>query len=138
MHPDFHTGDDAPTRATPSGRCGALNEAWAVLGDDDRRRVYDQGLERPAAAPRSGAPGHPAPPSPDFVPYIDDDTDYSALLDEAGPGNGATVPRAAQLAPVVLFGRVGLRLLGRPGHGPDRGLRGGGRQPGAVRPRRSS
>jgi curved DNA-binding protein CbpA len=102
VHPDFHTGDDAATRAEAEQQMRALNEAWSVLGDDDLRRVYDKGLEDHHTEVRRTRPA--GTPSPDFVPYIDDDTDYSALLDEAGPGNGATVPRAAQLAPIVLFG----------------------------------
>jgi hypothetical protein len=102
VHPDFHTGDDAATRAKAEQQMRALNEAWSVLGDDALRRVYDQGLEDHRTEVRRSRPA--GTPSPDFVPYIDDDTDYAALLDEAGPGNGATVPRAVQLAPVVLFG----------------------------------
>lgn len=102
VHPDFHTGDDASTRAKAEQQMRALNEAWSVLGDDELRRVYDQGLEDRRTEVRRSRPA--GTPSPDFVPYIDDDTDYSAVLDEAGPGNGATVPRAAQLAPIVLFG----------------------------------
>ena len=102
VHPDFHTGDDPATRARAEQQMRALNEAWAVLGDDARRRAYDQGLEDRRTEVRRSRPA--GTPSPDFVPYIDDDTDYSALLDEAGPGNGATIPRAAQLAPIVLFG----------------------------------
>jgi len=102
VHPDFHTGDDAATRAKAEQQMRALNEAWSVLGDDARRRVYDQGLEDRRAEVRRSRPA--GTPSPDFVPYVDDDTDYAALLDEAGPGNGATIPRAVQLAPVVLFG----------------------------------
>jgi curved DNA-binding protein CbpA len=108
VHPDFHTGDDPATRADAEQQMRALNEAWAVLGDEATRRAYDQGLDdrRPSSA--TGRPGRPGTrptgaPSPDFVPYSDDDTDYAALLDEAGPGNGATIPRAVQLAPVVLF-----------------------------------
>jgi hypothetical protein len=105
VHPDFHAGADPATRAEAEREMRRLNAAWAVLGDEERRREYDDGLriearrvvrERPAGAP-----------SPEFVPYSDDDTDYAALLDEAGPGNGATVPRAVQLAPPLLLG-IGL------------------------------
>ena len=101
-HPDFHGDATEATRAAAEREMRRLNGAWAVLGDENRRRDYDDGLriearrvarERPAGAP-----------SPEFVPYVDDDTDYSALLDEAGPGNGATVPRAIQLAPPLLLG----------------------------------
>ena len=102
VHPDFHADADEATRLGAEREMRRLNAAWAVLGDEGSRRDYDDGLriearrvvrERPAGAP-----------SPEFVPYIDDDTDYAALLDEAGPGNGATIPRAIQLAPPLLLG----------------------------------
>jgi hypothetical protein len=100
-HPDFHVTADGDTKAAAERQMRQLNEAWAVLGDPGRRRDYDGDLR---ARLRKVAGDRPAgTPSPGFVPYVDDDTDYSALLDEAGPGNGATVPRAAQLAPVVLL-----------------------------------
>jgi hypothetical protein len=101
VHPDFHVGADSRTRADAERQMRRLNEAWAVLGDHDRRRDYDGDLR---AQQRRAVRERPAgTPSPDFVPYVDDDTDYSALLDEAGPGNGASIPRAAQLAPVMLL-----------------------------------
>ena len=105
-HPDFHTDADLATRSSAEERMRRVNQAWAVLGDEDRRRAYDQTLaegERDArlAERRSRPPGAP---SPEFVPYADDDTDYAALLDDAGPGNGAKVPRVVQMAPVVLLG----------------------------------
>jgi len=105
VHPDFHTDADAATRADAEREMRRLNAAWAVLGDDERRRDYDRELraeergQRPAVRDRASGAA-----SPDFVPYVDDDTDYAALLDEAGPGNGATVPRFVQLAPVALLG----------------------------------
>jgi hypothetical protein len=99
-HPDFHADADARTRAENEREMRQLNEAWAVLGDPERRQRYDAGLgDSPA---RSGpSPSASAPPV--FVPYDDDDTDYAALLDDAPVGNGARVPRAAQLAPVLLL-----------------------------------
>jgi DnaJ-domain-containing protein 1 len=102
VHPDFHTGDAPARRAQAEQQMRVLNEAWAVLGDDALRRAYDSGLQDQRREVRRSRPA--GTPSPDFVPYVDDDTDYAALLDEAGPGNGATVPRAVQLAPIVLFG----------------------------------
>lgn len=104
-HPDFHTEADARTRSEAEEQMRRVNEAWAVVGDPDLRRDYDRLLadgertERRAER-RNRATGAP---SPDFVPYVDDDTDYAALLDDAAPGNGARVPRAVQLAPVVLL-----------------------------------
>jgi hypothetical protein len=119
VHPDFHTGEDAAGRARAEQQMRTLNAAWAVLGDEGRRRAYDEGL-RDTGRPGSRSDSRPGSRSdsrpgtrvrrpagtanPDFVPYVDDDTDYAALLDEAGPGTGATVPRWVQLAPVALFG----------------------------------
>ena len=37
------------------------------------------------------------------MPYVDDDTDYAALLDDTPVGNGARLPRGAQLAPAGLL-----------------------------------
>jgi curved DNA-binding protein CbpA len=111
-HPDFHSAADARTRATSEARMRDLNEAWAVLGDPARRAAYDASLRghvRPDdeavddARTRSARPTGAA--DPDFVPYDDgEDVDYAALLDDAPTGNGATVPRAAQILPAVLFG----------------------------------
>jgi hypothetical protein len=99
-HPDFHADADRSTRAANEVEIRRLNEAWAVLGDPDARRRYDEtlglgdGARRPAAEPE---------PDAVFVPYDDDDTDYAALLDDAPIGRGAKLPRAAQLAPAVLL-----------------------------------
>ncbi len=108
-HPDFHASADPATRAANEASMRRLNEAWAVLGDPARRAAYDAALEGPvygtgatASAPSARPTGRP---DPDFVPYDDsDDTDYAALLDDGPPGNGATLPRGAQLLPAVLFG----------------------------------
>ena len=105
-HPDFHASADPPTRAANEVRMRRLNEAWAVLGDPSRRAAYDltlRGFEAESAAPPPPRPT--GAPDPDFVPYDDsDDTDYAALLDDAPRGNGASLPRGAQLLPAVLFG----------------------------------
>jgi hypothetical protein len=99
-HPDFHADADGDTRAANEAEIRRLNQAWAVLGDAEARRRYDESLglgpavRRPVAAPE---------PDAAFVPYDDDDTDYAALLDDAPIGRGARLPRAVQLAPAVLL-----------------------------------
>jgi DnaJ domain len=104
-HPDFHAGADARTRMRNEREMRQLNEAWAVLGHPERRRRYDAGLVdqidwQRRQAERSRPQGTP---HPEFVPYDDDDTDYAALLDDAPVGNGARLPRSAQLAPALLL-----------------------------------
>ncbi len=113
-HPDFHTNADASVRLDAEREMQRLNDAWAVLGDPQRRREYDATLRAgdgtgsgfvaaPADAwdPRSGV-SHP-----DFVPFDDDpdDPDHDAFLDlDDTPFPGAsTVPRWQQLLPVGLF-----------------------------------
>jgi hypothetical protein len=85
-------------QATAEDRMRAINEAWAVLGDQERRRRYDEEL-----VARERSQRRPNAPSPGFVPLVDDDTDYAALLDDT-PTEGTSVPRPLQLAPAVLFG----------------------------------
>jgi hypothetical protein len=111
-HPDFHTEADTATRAGAEERMRCVNQAWAVLGDADRRRDYDRVLAEGERAERLAERRNhrPGTPSPDFVPYVDDDTDYAALLDDLPAGNGARVPRAVQLAPVVLLALAGFAL----------------------------
>jgi hypothetical protein len=43
-HPDFHTDAEPEARAAADRRMQQINEAWAVLGDPDRRATYDLGL----------------------------------------------------------------------------------------------
>jgi curved DNA-binding protein CbpA len=104
-HPDFHADADSRTRARNEREMRRLNEAWAVLGDPARRHRYDASLQLDSErlrreAERSRPQGTP---HPEFVPFDDDDTDYAALLDDAPDGNGARLPRAAQLAPALLL-----------------------------------
>jgi hypothetical protein len=75
-----------------------INEAWAVLGDPDRRRDYDDQLRVDARRDRrSNAP------SPDFVPYDDTpDVDHAELLDDT-PIVGTEVPRWLQILPAGLL-----------------------------------
>lgn len=53
VHPDRTGGDAAAMQA--------LNEAWRVLGDPDRRRAYDRSLEREGIAEGGGAKNGPSP-----------------------------------------------------------------------------
>jgi curved DNA-binding protein CbpA len=67
-HPDRHVHADPATRREAERRMREITEAWAVLGDPDRRRRYDQGLGDRARTPgsagatsRGSAPGGGGP-----------------------------------------------------------------------------
>ena len=49
-HPDHQTGADDAWRVESERRMRELNDAWAVLGDQERRRAYNRSLELQAAA----------------------------------------------------------------------------------------
>ncbi|OWY62655.1 hypothetical protein B7486_57255, partial [cyanobacterium TDX16] len=96
-HPDFHTGDPEATRAASAERMRAVNDAWRVLSDPHRRRVYDE-RNRPENST-----------SPGWVPPDDDDDWDPAMLDDT-PLNGVKPPRSFALAPFGLF-MVGVLLV---------------------------
>lgn len=118
-HPDFFAGADGPTRADAERRMRAINEAWAVLGDQGRRLAYDQtrGLAPERAGQSCGRP---------FEPFDagEDDIDPRDLPDEPyrpdDRGRKGPLGRVAGLAPVLAFvaavvlGAVGL-LVGSVG-----------------------
>ena len=54
-HPDHHVQSDASTRQHAELRMREINDAWAVLGDVERRRNYDRLRELRAAADRINA-----------------------------------------------------------------------------------
>ena len=90
-HPDVDGGDPLAMQA--------VNDAWATLGDPERRRRYDRTHPAPAAEPGGGA---------------DLDGPWGALADDDGPEGGG-VPASGWFAvvPVGLFAAsVGLGLLG--------------------------
>ena len=109
-------------RSTRRGRC------WATSAP---RRVRRPGRSRITGAEVRGS--RPAgTPSPDFVPYDDDDTDYAALLDEAGPGQRRHHPAGGAAG----AGRAVRHLASSPSRRPwspaSARSRGGHHQPGAV------
>lgn len=44
LHPDHHMEASDPERHIAERRMREVNAAWAVLGDEESRRVYDIGL----------------------------------------------------------------------------------------------
>lgn len=100
-HPDYFVDAPPAERAAAEARMRAINEAWAVLGDADRRRAHE--AERP--------------PEP-FRPFSPD------AEDEADPRDAPDVPyrpappptlggRARTMAPVLLFfAAIGVAIFG--------------------------
>src|SRR5690606_13392558 len=94
---------DGARRAAAEARMREINEAWAVLGDPERRRAYDAERRARARARRASNAPHP-----DFVPYDDgDDADDLDLLDDT-PMEGTHVPRWLQVLPAALVAFGGL------------------------------
>jgi curved DNA-binding protein CbpA len=110
-HPDFHAQADPATRAGIEREMQSINEAWAVLGDPERRRRYDEGMSAATRNP-SGRPG-PGPARYDFVPYDDGDDEIDpALFDDIGVA-GTEVSRSIQMAPIVcLLGGLAGVIIG--------------------------
>jgi hypothetical protein len=99
-HPDFHAGGSAGERAEADRRMRQINEAWAVLGDDRRRRRYD--VEEKL---RGALPGDE--PGDVFVPFdiTDDGPDPRDAPDVPyRPAPVTTRRRLLSLAPAVVFG----------------------------------
>ena len=120
-HPDFHTTADASVRSAAERDMQQINDAWAVLGDPQRRREYDASLRadtttsaggggggRYVAQPGGGWDPRSGAAHPDFVPFDDgdDDPDYNAVLDDLDDtpyGTSRPVARWQQMLPVGLF-----------------------------------
>jgi len=106
-HPD-HAGGDA-------ARMRAINQAWAVLGDPDRRARYDLTLRAPATAaptpraPRRGYEPDPAYPADEVV----DDLWEDLSADDQPVRVTVVLPKWLRLLPVGTFGgAVGTFVLG--------------------------
>jgi hypothetical protein len=90
-HPDFFVDASPGERAAAEARMRAVNEAWAVLGDRQRRAAHDD------AAPRGFQPFE-APLDDEPDPRDQPDTPYRP----APPAS--TRRQLTTLAPALLFG----------------------------------
>jgi hypothetical protein len=99
-HPDRAGGDAA--------RMQAINQAWATLGDPDRRARYDLSLGAPSVAPPAPAastmrPGYePDPRYPGAEVFDDEWEDVSG--DDRPVRITVVLPRWLRLLPVGAFG----------------------------------
>lgn len=104
-HPD--TLGAAPDEAVEAARrrMAAINAAWTVLGDPDRRRDYDEGAALRAAAPpdTAGAGNRRAGPEPGFPDWFEPDDEVPAAFLEEDVEGGDRRP-----ASLLTFLPVGL------------------------------
>ena len=106
-HPDL-AGDDAGARNLAERRMQEVNEAWAVLGDPERRRRYDAD-----EAHRRRQAWQPGAPTPDFVPFDDgDDPEDPAAVHDVPYGDGSPVPRLLQVGPLPVLALAAVALVG--------------------------
>ncbi len=85
-HPDV-TGGDAT-------RMRAINDAWSVLGDPERRARYDEALRGATAA---------ASMPPPTEPRAEGDELLADLADDSPIGGVVVLPRWLSLVPVAAF-----------------------------------
>ena len=104
-HPDLHTTASDAHRLANEREMQHINEAWAVLGDVEKRRVYDERLDEDRAQEgqrETRSTRRPGAADYDFRPYDEGpDIDYAAALDDT-PVAGTSVSRALQIVPPAL------------------------------------
>jgi hypothetical protein len=116
-HPDRHREGSAAEAAAAEDRMRRINEAWAVLGDPESRRIYDLRLASGGGAQGGAVPSNISRPSATFVPRRpdtpDDPDEDDAWRFEPDEGDPRSVPPTALLAapPVVFALGIGLLVL---------------------------
>jgi hypothetical protein len=90
-HPDFFVDASPAARADAEARMRAVNEAWAILGDRQRRAAHDTEVPRPFEPFETPLDDEPDPRDQPDVPYR-----------PAPPPSARR--QLTTLAPAVLFG----------------------------------
>ena len=105
-HPDYHIDDDSAALAEAKDRIREVNEAWRVLGHQQRRADYDRRLAR------EGGQGFRPDGTGRWEPFEDTDgPDPRDLLDDRPIGDGGRLGRFLTIAPVAGLGAA-VGLLG--------------------------
>jgi curved DNA-binding protein CbpA len=95
-HPDRNANATDEERRSSERRMQLINEAWAVLGDEERRIIYDHD-RRMAARPSTKPRRTPGTANPDFVPYDTEDDEFDPSLLDDTPYSSTPIPRWLQL-----------------------------------------
>ena len=95
FHPDRHVGAEAATRVQAEFRMREVTEAWAVLGDPNRRQHYDLGLGDPIARGNRTGRADSTPPGASGPHQRGRDGTAGASSDRSPGGARASAPRAA-------------------------------------------
>ncbi|MBK5221988.1 MAG: DnaJ domain-containing protein [Acidimicrobiia bacterium] len=128
-HPDHHAGSTDAERTAAERRMRAINEAWRDIGDPERRRRYDEQLDRgPTAATVEEEPARTWRPfdgtwdlDPDDLDERLDDSDArrpaAARLLAVGPAAALVVGLATaflglitQIRAVLALGFIGIAI----------------------------
>lgn len=96
-HPDVAPDADRATMA-------AINGAWDILRDPDRRRTYDASIREPGAPPHAEPPPAEPPPGPGWAPleWDTDEADPEDLSDEPYAPVDRRPTDVLVMAPVLL------------------------------------
>lgn len=99
-HPDRASGSEAVERMV------AINAAWELIGEPDRRRIYDQSVRRRPTSGAATAPASPgggrssgpasAPPQPQTRPAETVSPDWTSGRSTTGGGYDAATMRAPE------------------------------------------
>ena len=103
-HPDAHGGAEPAVLEEARRRMVVINGAWAVLGDPERRQLYDASLS--GARRRRGEAA--SRPEREYPEWFEPDDVPAADLEEEVPENRRTGP--AELVVLVPVGVVALAV----------------------------